>query len=70
MPECNSRNFNCSLTMAPEEGRNVRNKLVTFTLTETFMIKFQFCLIQTNEENFFPNFILFNLWIVGALVHE
>ena len=25
--------------MASEEGRNVRNKLITITLVETFMIK-------------------------------
>ena len=34
-----SSSFNYSLTMAPEEGRNVRNKLLTMTLVVIFMIK-------------------------------
>ena len=31
--------FDCSLKMAPEESRNVRNKLITITLAVMFMIK-------------------------------
>ena len=41
--------FYCALKMAPEEGRNVRNKLVTKTLAVIFIIKMLllYCIFST-----------------------
>ena len=55
--------FLLSLKMAPEEGRNVRAKLITITLTVIFMIK-----ILTSSQLYRLSKTFLGFMVLGILV--